>query len=94
MNFLLSSYEKHGLQKPLNTFFKIPNYNAIHQVRENRSAGDVSLFIHEANECKDFSLKLNGAEVESVFRALWCLWWKEYYRWWYISPSRFCCQIF
>lgn len=53
--------------------FKIPKYNSVHHVRENRSGGGVSLFIHVDYEFKirdDLSLKSDGAEVESVFVEL------------------------
>lgn len=53
--------------------FKLPAYNLVHYVRENRCGGGVSLFILGDYEFKirdNLSLKSAGAEVESVFVEL------------------------
>ena len=52
--------------------FKLPKYNSVHSVRENRSGGRVSLFINGDYEFKirdDLSLKSDGLEVESVYKS-------------------------
>lgn len=68
--FFIIALSETWLTEASKDIFKIPKYNAFHYVRENRSGGGVSLFIYEAYKSKvreDFSLKLDGAEVESVF---------------------------
>lgn len=54
-------------------YFKLPNYNAVHHIRQNRPGGGVSLFIHGNYEYKprdDICLKSDMTEVEAVFVEL------------------------
>lgn len=54
-------------------FFKLPNYNSVHHVRQNRIGGGVSLFIHDDYEFRtreDFCLMSDTTEVESIFLEL------------------------
>lgn len=53
--------------------YKLPNYNVVHNVKEDRSGGGVSLFIHDDYELRirtDLFLKSDKIEVESVFVEL------------------------
>lgn len=72
-DFSIIALSETWLTEASKDIFKIRKYNAVHYIRENRTGGSVSLFIHESYEFKvreDFSLKLDGAEVESVFIEL------------------------
>lgn len=71
--FFIIALSETWLTEASKDIFKIPKYNAVHYVRENKSGGGLSPLIYEAYESKvreDFSLKLDGAEVEPVFIEL------------------------
>jgi len=72
-NFSVIALSETWLIEDSREIFKLPNYNSVHYVRENRSGGGVSLFFLGDYEFKvrdDLSLKSARAEVESVFVEL------------------------
>lgn len=72
-DFSVIALSETWLTESTKEIFKLPKHDAVHCVRENRSGGGVSLFIHEAYVFKtrtDLSLKSDKFEVESVFIEL------------------------
>lgn len=93
-NFSVIALSETWLTEDSREIFKLPNYNSVHYVRENRSGGGVSLFFLDNYEFKvRDDLSLNS--VESVFVELSGVFGgKNVHSWCHISVTRFCCQRF
>jgi len=68
--FTVVALSETWLSNDVESLYELPNYTAVHCIRESRRGGGVSLFVHRDshfNKRDDLKLKTGNKDIESIF---------------------------